>query len=177
MSTKSSLRAALEQAARSQDTDPSPSAGVGGLSYVLRATGRELHDTVEVARALVRAGISVRAAHTAIERLARDLADPPAARAGAVVRLPNVPDRDGFEALLAGLGVKAERRQAPAEVNVVALRNQLGLTRDEFASRFGLDSRTIEGWEQGRFRPDASTRILLAVIERNPAAVEAVLAN
>jgi putative transcriptional regulator len=40
---------------------------------------------------------------------------------------------------------------------------------------FGLDVRAIQDWEQGRRHPDRSTRILLRVIEKEPAAVERAL--
>jgi transcriptional regulator with XRE-family HTH domain len=47
--------------------------------------------------------------------------------------------------------------------------------RAEFAKRFGLSQRTVEQWEQGRAVPDRPARILLAVIERDPRAVERVI--
>jgi len=34
---------------------------------------------------------------------------------------------------------------------------------------------TLRNWEQGRSRPDAATRVLLAVIAKHPEAVEDVL--
>ena len=38
--------------------------------------------------------------------------------------------------------------------DVRQLRARQGLTRKAFAERYGLDVRTIEGWEQERFRMD-----------------------
>jgi putative transcriptional regulator len=55
--------------------------------------------------------------------------------------------------------------------NVRALRTQLGLTRKAFAERYGLDARTVEGWEQERFGMDRSARVLLLVIAHEPDAV------
>jgi putative transcriptional regulator len=55
--------------------------------------------------------------------------------------------------------------------NVRALRTRLGLTREVFAERYGLDPRTIEGWEQERFGMDRSARVLLLVIAHEPEAV------
>jgi putative transcriptional regulator len=55
--------------------------------------------------------------------------------------------------------------------NVRALRTQLKLTRKAFAERYGLDPRTVEGWEQERFGMDRSARVLLLVIAHEPDAV------
>jgi len=60
---------------------------------------------------------------------------------------------------------------------VKALRKKLGLTQADFAKRFGLSRRTIEQWEQGRAIPDRPARVLLAVIERDPRAVEQAVAG
>jgi len=177
MSTRSLSKERLARLARDPDTGREPSTGVAApASYMLRPSCRGLPDTIEVARLLVRAGASVRTAHAAATALADLLAEPVDQRIGVALVLPSVPDPAALEAALERLGVGAERRRAPNEVDPAAIRRRLGLTRDQFAARFGLDPRTIEGWEQGRHKPDAASRILLAVIERNPAAVEAVLA-
>ncbi len=63
----------------------------------------------------------------------------------------------------------------PPLPDVRRIREQLSLTQAEFAKRFGLSQRTVEQWEQGRAIPDRPARILLAVIERDPHAVERVV--
>lgn len=63
----------------------------------------------------------------------------------------------------------------PPQPDVRRIREQMGLTQAEFAKRFGLSQRTVEQWEQGRAVPDRPARILLAVIERDPRAVERVI--
>ena len=63
----------------------------------------------------------------------------------------------------------------PPLPDVRRIREQLGLTQAAFAKRFGLSQRTVEQWEQGRAVPDRPARILLAVIERDPRAVERVV--
>jgi len=60
----------------------------------------------------------------------------------------------------------------PPLPDVRRIREQMGLTQAEFAKRFGLPQRTVEQWEQGRAVPDRPARVLLAVIERDPHAVE-----
>ena len=61
------------------------------------------------------------------------------------------------------------------EVDVRAVRLKMGLSQAHFATRFGLPPATLRNWEQGRSRPDAPTRVLLAVIAKHPEAVEDVL--
>jgi putative transcriptional regulator len=61
------------------------------------------------------------------------------------------------------------------EVDVRTVRAKMGLSQAEFATKFGLPPATLRNWEQGRSRPDAPTRVLLAVIAKHPEAVEDVL--
>lgn len=61
------------------------------------------------------------------------------------------------------------------EVDVRKVRTKTGLSQSEFATKFGLPPATLRNWEQGRSRPDAPTRVLLAVIAKHPEAVEDVL--
>lgn len=61
------------------------------------------------------------------------------------------------------------------EVNVREIRMQMGLSQAQFATKFGFPPGTLRNWEQGRSRPDAPTRVLLAVIAKHPEAVEDVL--
>jgi len=61
------------------------------------------------------------------------------------------------------------------EVDVRAVRTRMGLSQSQFATKFGLPPATLRNWEQGRARPDAPTRVLLAVIAKYPETVEEVL--
>ena len=61
------------------------------------------------------------------------------------------------------------------EVDVREVRTKMGLSQAQFASKFGFPPATLRNWEQGRSRPDAPTRVLLAVIAKHPEAVEDVL--
>jgi putative transcriptional regulator len=63
----------------------------------------------------------------------------------------------------------------PEEVDVRAIRKQMGMTRAEFAARFGFAESALKDWEQGRRQPERSARILLRVIEREPKAVRRAL--
>ena len=67
------------------------------------------------------------------------------------------------------------RVHVPADVDVVRIRRKLKLSQSEFAARFGIAPGTLRDWEQKRKRPDGPARVLLMVIEREPAAVERVV--
>ena len=60
---------------------------------------------------------------------------------------------------------------------ITALRRRMKLSQARFAKKFGLRLRTIQEWEQGRRQPEEAARLLLKVIEREPAAVERALAT
>jgi putative transcriptional regulator len=50
------------------------------------------------------------------------------------------------------------------------IRRALGLSQEEFATRFHIPLGTLRDWEQGRKDPDAAARAYLVVIGRNPTA-------
>lgn len=59
----------------------------------------------------------------------------------------------------------------PDEVDVKRIRTKAGMSQTEFARAFCINPRTLQEWEQGRRRPDATTRAYLAVIAKNRGAV------
>ncbi|WP_199223579.1 MULTISPECIES: NadS family protein [unclassified Caulobacter] len=69
------------------------------------------------------------------------------------------------------------RVHVPVEVDVKAIRHRMGLSQSAFAARFGFSAAAVRDWEQQRRRPEAAARILLTVIDREPAAVERALAG
>jgi putative transcriptional regulator len=77
----------------------------------------------------------------------------------------------------------AEGKDVPVRVTTVevpvfdvrATRKRLGLSQAAFAAKFGFQPATLRNWEQGRTRPDGPARVLLAVIDRHPEAVEDAL--
>lgn len=60
---------------------------------------------------------------------------------------------------------------------VTALRQTLGLRREEFAARYRIPIDTVEAWERGTAEPDAVGRALLALIEADPEAVGRMLSE
>lgn len=59
----------------------------------------------------------------------------------------------------------------PEEVDLKGIRNSLGLSQPKFAEAFGFTVGRVRDWEQKRFTIDAPSRVLLTVIQREPAAV------
>ncbi len=55
------------------------------------------------------------------------------------------------------------------------IRRALGLTQEEFASRYHIPLGTLRDWEQGRTEPDQPTRAYLKVIARDPQGVHHAL--
>jgi len=65
----------------------------------------------------------------------------------------------------------------PDEVDVKRVRSKAGMSQAEFARAFCINPRTLQDWEQGRRKPDATTRAYLAVIAKNRKAVLEALAS
>jgi putative transcriptional regulator len=65
----------------------------------------------------------------------------------------------------------------PDDVDVIRVRKETGMSQAEFASAFCINPRTLQEWEQGRRKPDATTRAYLAVIAKNRKAVLKALAS
>jgi putative transcriptional regulator len=57
------------------------------------------------------------------------------------------------------------------EIDVAQVRQKTGLSQGKFASIFGFSSATLKNWEQKRNVPAGAARVLLTVIDREPAAV------
>ena len=69
-----------------------------------------------------------------------------------------------------GEATGARVREIP-RTDVRQVRDRLGLTQAEFASVFGVSVGTVRNWEQHHREPEGPARVLLMVIEREPAAV------
>ena len=96
--------------------------------------------------------------------------------------------RDLFAELDEGLRALADERQgkrtlrthavelkAPPKITprqLVALREELHLSRALFAAYLRTNVRTLENWEQGRARPNAQAALLIRLVERYPDTVQ-----
>ena len=72
-------------------------------------------------------------------------------------------------------GAAVRAAQVPESIDVPAVRRKLGLSRREFALRFGINPLTVRDWEQGRRSPERPARAFLTLIDKEPAAVERAL--
>lgn len=86
---------------------------------------------------------------------------------------------EDFQGILDGLaevkeyqktGVMPEgwRIHTPQSIELRRIRKNLAMTQKQFAETFGFSVRTIGEWEQGRRVPEASARILLKLIDKEP---------
>jgi putative transcriptional regulator len=71
----------------------------------------------------------------------------------------------------------ARRIVLPDEIDVKLIRTRARMSQAQFARAFCINPRTLQEWEQGRRKPDATTRAYLAVIAKNREAVLAALAS
>ena len=88
------------------------------------------------------------------------------------VELPKVDSHDSLIRDLAEAGIAAALVEPTKAVDVRALRGRLRLTREEFATRFGLEVETVRNWESGRREPDTTARSYLRAISNDPEHVE-----
>src|SRR5580698_6151059 len=56
------------------------------------------------------------------------------------------------------------------------IRRALGISQEDFASRYHIPLGTLRDWEQGRAAPDQAARAYLTVIARDPEAVRKAFA-
>jgi putative transcriptional regulator len=70
---------------------------------------------------------------------------------------------------------RAHRILVLPRIDVKEVRRKLGLSQNDFAETFGINAATLRNWEQGRRQPEGPARVLLTIIDREPAAVQRVL--
>lgn len=63
-------------------------------------------------------------------------------------------------------------RVTVGDVNVKVIREELKLSQEAFAERFGFSLATLKNWEQGRREPEEAAKTLLRLIESQPKLVE-----
>ena len=134
-------------------------------TFVLRLTqGRAVPKTIDGALALARRGTTLLRAKRAMEELL--------ATGRAFVHLPTVEDAQALAAELARAGIAAAPVDPPQALDVRGLRERLGLSREGFAARYGLEVETVRNWEAGRREPDTTARSYLRAISNDPERVE-----
>ena len=63
----------------------------------------------------------------------------------------------------------------PEEVNVKQVREQTGLTQEQFAATFGISLGTLRHWERGDRRPHGPALVLLNAVAKEPGTVLRIL--
>jgi DNA-binding XRE family transcriptional regulator len=163
MSTYSELKARLGPRAPVRAPDPPPSFSGELVPIVLRREG-VLDKPVTIAQRLRAAGLTLRAAHAVVTRLAE---------AGlAVCSIAEGADIPGLARDLLGLHVRAFRQRVLDPGLIARVRARHGLSQREFAEILGIEPDTLKNWEQGRNKPDAAALTLVMAFDENPDVIE-----
>lgn len=122
-------------------------------------------DSLDVATALVRAGVGPRLAKKIVEDLIEFRAS--------TVRM-NCNKTVSAALNQAGVSAGSDRSD---DIDVRSVRERTGLSQRDFARRYGLAFTTVQNWEQRRSRPDAAGRALLRIIAADPVQAASLLAR
>ena len=166
MSTNSELRARLARLGPVRDADPPPSFSGELVVLVLRLEG-PLDQPISVAKRLYAAGLTLRAAHAAINRLAEIRLT--------VCRIAEGADIPVLAADLATMNVHTFRRRGVDAGLIPEVRARHQLSQREFADVLGIDIDTLQNWEQGRNKPDAAALSLVLAFDKAPDVIEAAV--
>jgi DNA-binding transcriptional regulator YiaG len=170
MSNTSELKARLERLGPVRDVSRPSLTSDESIVVLLRRTGA-LDQPITVARRLFAAGLTLKEAHGAINKLAES-----GWTMCAVTRREDL-RKLGHE--LAEMNVQVRQRWSPAEsaADIAAMRSRHGLSQREYADLLGIDVRTLQNWEQGRNRPDPAALSLMRIFDRAPQAFEDALSE
>ena len=85
-----------------------------------------------------------------------------------------------FNALVASIEEAGKIRRGEArparsfefpDPDVKAIREGIGFSQSKFAALIGVNARTLQNWEQGHRRPTGPARVLLHLVQSDPASV------
>jgi putative transcriptional regulator len=159
----SSLRERFARLGPVRAIDRAPSGSP--VAFVLRLTRAEaIPRTVDGALALAERGLPLLRAKRAMEELVD--------KGSVFVDLPTVENRSALASELAEAGIAAAPVDPPQALDVRGLRERLGLTREQFAVRYGFEVETLRNWETRRREPDTAARSYLRAISNDPERVE-----
>jgi len=130
---------------------------------VLRLIG-PLDKPISVAQRLRAAGLTLRAAHAVINRLAETRL--------AVCQIAEGADIQALAADLALMNVHTYRRRQLDPALIAEVRARHRLSQREFAEVLGIDIDTLQNWEQGRNKPDPAALNLVMVYDKAPDLIE-----
>jgi len=168
MSTNAELKARLARLGPVRDVSRPPLTPEESVLVVLRRTGA-LDKSITVAKRLFAAGLTLKQAHNAINKLAE---------VGRIVSaVAKTEDLRRLDSDLQAMNVELRQRPpvSAAPVDVAGMRARQGLSQREYADLLGLDVRTLQNWEQGRNRPDPAAVSLMRLFAHAPDMIEDVL--
>ncbi|WP_114912410.1 helix-turn-helix domain-containing protein [Acidibrevibacterium fodinaquatile] len=160
----SELRARLARLAPVPDENPAPSFSEGRVVILTRDGA--LDRPIDVLRRLRAVGVSLRAAHQALNRLAE--------AGSAVCTIDPEADLPALARDLAALGItlRLRRTETRPPIDIAAIRARHALSQREFAALLGFELRTLQNWEQGRNAPEEAALALITLFERDPKWIE-----
>ena len=157
MSTNSQLKARLARLGPVRDADAPPLFSGEAIPLVLGLEGA-LDRPIHVVQRLRAAGLTLRAAHAIINRLAE--------KRIAVCDIAEGANIPALAADLSGMNVRVLRRRQFDQALVSRVRTSHGLSQREFAQLLGIDIDTLQNWEQGRNKPDAAALNLVMAFDK-----------
>jgi DNA-binding transcriptional regulator YiaG len=115
-----------------------------------------------LARRLFAAGLTLKQAHDAINKLA--------ALGWAICAVETTEDLRQLAGELAVMSVELRTKLSVSgeNVDIAEMRARRGLSQREYAELLGIDVRTLQKWEQGRHGPDPAAISLMRIFDRAP---------
>ena len=163
MSTNSILKARLARLGPVRDATPPPSFSGALVPLFLTRIG-PLDRPIGIVSRLREAGLTLRAAHAVIDRLADG--------GSAICRVAEDAGIAELAADLAAMNVEVQRKR-PLDARMIAdVRARHGLSQREFAEVLGLDVDRLQNWEQGRNKPDNAVLNLVMIFDQAPDLVQ-----
>jgi DNA-binding transcriptional regulator YiaG len=161
MSKNSELRARFERLGPLPVASPVPSHSDETAAVLFRREG-PLDRPIDFIKRLRWAGVPLKAAHDAINRLAEF--------GTTACQVPVDNDLAELARDLKPMNVTVHRRRIirdPAAF-IAELRARHSLSQRELADALGLDVRTLQNWEQGRNQPDNAVLSLMVLFDQSP---------
>ena len=78
---------------------------------------------------------------------------------------------------VSGTPIDGTKKSIVYRIQPQTIRQQLNMSQSQFSKAFGIPIRTLQGWEQGTRKIDATTASYLRTIAKFPNEVQAALAN
>jgi putative transcriptional regulator len=155
----SSLRERFAQLGPIRAVTPALS-GSAGIVLLRRGETATVIRPIDAVMALRARGTSMLKAKQAIEDVM--------ASGFAAIRLPSIDNLDTLRSEMAAAGVAAMRIHPRRTIDVRDLRKRLGMTREQFALRYGLSIENLRNWEDGRRPLDSTAVSYLTAIASDP---------